>query len=128
LFTYYIDTKVKVLLYFYIVLFLVEKSLANINCLFACMSAEGQKNIRVDRGVIEVEELEYEVSFFKFFYGTIFLDKGPLFYKKYFFSIRVDRRVIEVEEFKYEVSFSKFFYGTIFLDKGPLFYKKYFFL
>jgi hypothetical protein len=49
------------------ILFLVEKSLANINCLLACliacMSAEGQKNIRVDRRVIGVEELEYEVSF-----------------------------------------------------------------
>jgi hypothetical protein len=38
------------------------------------MSAEGQKNIRV----IGVEELESDVSFVKFFYGTIF-------YKKYFF-------------------------------------------
>jgi hypothetical protein len=54
-------------------------------CLLACMSAEGQKNIRVDRRVIGVEELEYEVSFLKLFYGTIFLDKGPLFYKKIIF-------------------------------------------
>jgi hypothetical protein len=49
------------------------------------MSAEGQKNIRVDRRVIGVEELESDVSFLKYFYGTILLDKGPLFYKKYFF-------------------------------------------
>jgi hypothetical protein len=73
------------LTYFYFILFLVEKSLANINCLFAYMSTEGQKKIRVDRRVIGVEELESDVSFLKFFYGTIFLDKGPLFYKKYFF-------------------------------------------
>jgi hypothetical protein len=67
------------------ILFLVEKSLANINCLFACMSAEGEENTRVDRRVIGVEELESDVSFLNIFYATIFLDKRPLFYKKIFF-------------------------------------------
>jgi hypothetical protein len=53
------------------ILFLVEKSLANKNCLLACLlaclSAEGQKNIRVDRRVIRVEEFESDVIFLKFF-------------------------------------------------------------
>ncbi len=66
-----------------IILFLVEKSLANINCLLACLLCLlacllaclsvriGQKNIdferyhevpiRVDRRVSDIEELEYEV-------------------------------------------------------------------
>ena len=34
------------------ILFLVEKSLANINCLIAYVFAEGQKNIRVHRRII----------------------------------------------------------------------------
>jgi hypothetical protein len=88
-FAYIATTAIAWLLLKYLVLFLVEKSLANINCLLACllacMSAEGQKNIRVDRRVIGVEELEYEVSFLKFFYGTIFFDNGPFFYKKIIF-------------------------------------------
>ncbi len=54
---------------YHLVLFLVEKSLANINCLLACLSVrKGQKNIdferyhevpiRVDRRVFDIEKLE----------------------------------------------------------------------
>ncbi len=49
-----------------LVLFLVEKSLTNINCLLACLLAcvsAGSKNIRVDRRVIGVEEFKSNVSF-----------------------------------------------------------------
>jgi hypothetical protein len=60
--------------------------------------------IRVDRRVIRVEELESDVSFLKFFFGSSFLHKGPLFYKRIFF-IRVDRRVIRVEKLESDVSF-----------------------
>ena len=76
----------------FIVLFLVEKSLTNINCLIACLYVRRVKKhrlvtffIRVDRRVIRVEESEYVVSFFKFLFGSIFLHKGPLFLRKIFF-------------------------------------------
>jgi hypothetical protein len=81
------------------ILFLVEKSLARINCLFdwlidwlidwLCVRT-GQKNItivfiRVDRRVIGIEELESDVSFVKFFSDQFFYTKNHFFYKKIFF-------------------------------------------
>ncbi len=60
--------------------------------------------MRVDRRVIEVEELESGVSFLKFFSDRFFYTKNHFFYKKIFF-IRVDRRVIGVEEFKSDFCF-----------------------
>ena len=53
-----------------------------------------------------MEELESDVSFFKFF-------SDPFFYKKIVF-IRIDERVIEVNEFESYVSFSKFFFDPLF--------------
>ncbi len=83
-----------------IVLFLVEKSPVNINCLIACLidcvsaphwsieelgkDRKGIFSIRVDRRVIRVEELESGVSLLNFFFGSIFLHKGLLFYKEIF--------------------------------------------
>jgi hypothetical protein len=93
------------------ILFLVEKSLANINCLLACLSVrKGQKNIdferyhevpiRVDRRVSDIEELEYEV---RSLVSGMVLWKTRGFLGNHAFSIRVDRRVFDIEELEYEV-------------------------
>ena len=74
------------------ILFLVEKSPVNINCLFDCLSVRRVKktlkidfSVRVNRRVIGVEELESDLSFFKYFFGLIFYTKDHFFTKKYFF-------------------------------------------
>ncbi len=64
-------------------------------CVFASRSKEHHISRRVllviDRWnlvgswVIRVEKLESDVSFLNFLFGSIFLHKGTLFYKKTFF-------------------------------------------
>jgi hypothetical protein len=73
------------------------------------MSAEGQKNIMVDRRVVGVEELESGVTFLKIFYGTIFFRQRTIFLQKIFFLIRIDRRVIGVEESESVITFLKLY-------------------
>ena len=106
-----------------LVLFLVEKSLRRINCLLACLlaclcvrtSLIGPRimwkqnrlfSVKLDRRVIEIEELESDVSFLNFFPIDFFTQRNTFFTKKNFF-IRVDRRVIGVEELESDVSFDK---------------------
>ena len=83
------------------ILFLVEKSLANINCLLACLSVrKGQKNIdferyrevpiRVDRRVFDIEELEYKV---RSLVSSMLLSKTRGLPGNHAFSMRVDRKV-----------------------------------